>query len=128
MKPLSLIVALALLVAAVPALAQQGAAGVQQPQQAPSRPTAPGLSEAALGPPAFLVVGDVSQVEPDKFSLVVSTFQGNQPVDVTSQTTIRNSADKPIKLSGIEPGDRVFVAFYRAQGKNPARIIYRLKD
>ncbi len=143
---------LLLVLVAAPALAQQGqtpsgaaappegpAATPQAParQQAPAaqpaqpaQPARPGpaaqVAPSALGQPAYLIEGDVREVNTKKSEVIVSTPRGNQTLRITGSSNLRDNNNQPINLGDISQGDRVFAAFDRRDGENEARLIYKL--
>jgi len=121
--------------AAAPSAAAAGGAAVAAPQQqrgqgaggAQAAQTAPGLTTAQLGQPAYVLIGKAQKVEPDRFSLVITTSQGNQPLNITAQSAIRDNNDNPIKLSDIGQGDRILAAFRRVGGENVVTQLVKLQ-
>lgn len=87
---------------------------------------APGLSESQLGPCSWVISGQAMDVMPEQNRLTVSTEMGNQPLEITAQTKVRDQMANDIALSQIQPGDRVVASFYRQAGRNVAGYIYKL--
>jgi Cu/Ag efflux protein CusF len=89
---------------------------------------APGLSEQQLGPCSWVISGKAQDIKPDQNKITVSTDMGNQPLNVTAESKIRDRQAKEISLSDIKPGDRVVASFHRENGQNVVGHLYKLPE
>lgn len=126
----------ALVTAAACASTEEGRGGVEQGAAVPAQgameegmggaATAPGLSASQLGPCSWVISGQAAAVMPDQNKITLSTDKGEQPLDITAQTKVRDEMANDIALSDIQPGDRVVASFHRENGQNIVGHLYRL--
>lgn len=107
-------------------LERQGAVAPEAAAGAGGAAAASGLSPEQLGPCRWVISGMAEDVNPANNTLVVSTEAGNQPLNITSQSVVRDQKAKEIALSDIKPGDQVVASFHRENGCNIVGHIYML--